>query len=68
MNRSWESRCSRIAEWNEEIMSATVDVRRADTRPHTQITWLDSRHSFSFGPHYDPANTGHGFLVWTFTV
>ena len=25
--------------------------------------WLDSRHSFSFGGHYDPANTHHGLLL-----
>jgi quercetin 2,3-dioxygenase len=41
----------------------TVDVRRAAERPHTEIDWLDSRHSFSFGPHYDPDNTGHGLLL-----
>jgi redox-sensitive bicupin YhaK (pirin superfamily) len=45
-------------------MSETaIDVRRADTRPHTQIGWLDSWHSFSFGGHYDPDNTGHGLLL-----
>ena len=40
-----------------------IDVRRADTRPHTQISWLDSHHSFSFGHHWDPNNTGHGLLL-----
>jgi len=40
-----------------------VDVRRAGTRAHTHTDWLDSRHSFSFGPHYDPANTHHGLLL-----
>jgi quercetin 2,3-dioxygenase len=40
-----------------------IDVRRATERPHTRIGWLDSRHSFSFGRHYDPANTGHGLLL-----
>src|SRR2546427_11138323 len=40
-----------------------VDIRRAETRPHTKIDWLDSRHSFSFGRHYDPANTHHGLLL-----
>ena len=35
----------------------TIDVRRADTRFRTRLMWLDSRHSFSFGPHYDPTNT-----------
>ena len=45
-------------------MSTTVtDIRRADTRFHTQIDWLDSYHSFSFGPHYDPNNQGHGLLL-----
>jgi redox-sensitive bicupin YhaK (pirin superfamily) len=40
-----------------------VDVRRAGTRPHTKVDWLDSWHSFSFGRHYDPANTHHGLLL-----
>jgi quercetin 2,3-dioxygenase len=42
---------------------STIDIRRADTRAHTKIEWLDSRHSFSFGRHYDPANTHHGLLL-----
>ena len=42
---------------------ATLDVRRADDRPRTRISWLDSSHSFSFGRHYDPANTAHGLLL-----
>ena len=41
----------------------TFDLRRAHERPHTKIGWLDSRHSFSFGHHYDPANTRHGLLL-----
>ena len=40
-----------------------VDVRRARDRARTLIDWLDSKHSFSFGPHYDPANTHHGLLL-----
>ena len=44
-------------------MTTTIDVRRADTRPRTALPWLDSRHSFSFGRHYDPTNTHHGLLV-----
>ncbi len=44
-------------------MNTLVDVRRAETRPHTEIGWLDSRHSFSFGHHYDPDNTHHGLLL-----
>ena len=42
---------------------STVDIRRAETRAHTQIGWLNSWHSFSFGRHYDPANTHHGLLL-----
>jgi redox-sensitive bicupin YhaK (pirin superfamily) len=41
----------------------TVDVRRAPDRPRTRIGWLDSHHSFSFGGHWDPDNTGHGVLL-----
>src|ERR1041385_2412430 len=41
----------------------TIDIRRADQRPHTQLGWLDSHHSFSFGAHYDPDNTHHGLLL-----
>ncbi|HLY83137.1 MAG TPA: pirin family protein [Acidimicrobiales bacterium] len=44
-------------------MSEVIDVRRADTRQHTRIGWLDSHHSFSFGQHYDPGNTHHGLLL-----
>jgi redox-sensitive bicupin YhaK (pirin superfamily) len=40
-----------------------VDVRRAPDRFATKIDWLDSHHSFSFGQHYDPDNTGHGLLL-----
>ncbi|MEX0665931.1 MAG: pirin family protein [Acidimicrobiia bacterium] len=40
-----------------------VDVRRAAERFHTQLDWLDSWHSFSFGGHYDPDNTNHGLLL-----
>jgi redox-sensitive bicupin YhaK (pirin superfamily) len=44
-------------------VTTTIDVRRADSRPHTKIGWLDSHHSFSFGGHYDPRNTHHGLLL-----
>jgi len=40
-----------------------VDVRCAADRMHTGIGWLDSRHSFSFGHHYDPDNTHFGLLL-----
>lgn len=44
-------------------MNAAVDIRRADDRAHTDWGWLDSRHSFSFGGHWDPTNTHHGLLL-----
>jgi redox-sensitive bicupin YhaK (pirin superfamily) len=44
-------------------MNTVIDVRKADTRPHTDLGWLDSHHSFSFGGHYDPTNTHHGLLL-----
>ena len=40
-----------------------MEIHRADGRFRTASEWLDSRHSFSFGPHYDPANVGFGFLL-----
>jgi len=40
-----------------------IDIRRADERFSTKISWLDSRHSFSFGHHRDPENTHHGLLL-----
>ncbi|WUJ73656.1 pirin family protein [Kribbella soli] len=40
-----------------------MEIRRAGERFRTESDWLDSRHSFSFGAHYDPANVGFGFLV-----
>ncbi|TDD46467.1 pirin family protein [Kribbella antibiotica] len=40
-----------------------MEIQRADERFVTSEGWLESRHSFSFGPFYDPANVGFGFLV-----
>lgn len=42
---------------------AMVDVRRSAERFASSLGWLDSRHSFSFGHHYDHANTHHGVLL-----
>lgn len=44
-------------------MTPQVDVRRDGSRPRTRLSWLDSRHSFSFGGHYDPRNTSFGLLL-----
>lgn len=40
-----------------------IEVKKAGDRFHTKISWLDGRHSFSFGQHYDPTNTHHGLLL-----
>jgi redox-sensitive bicupin YhaK (pirin superfamily) len=45
------------------LLTPRVDIRRADERFKTAISWLGSKHSFSFGGHYDPANTHHGLLL-----
>ncbi len=45
------------------MTDTAVDIRHAEARPHTQLSWLDSHHSFSFGHHYDPRNTHHGVLL-----
>jgi redox-sensitive bicupin YhaK (pirin superfamily) len=44
-------------------MSTTYDLRRAAGRFSTQLSWLDSKHAFSFGQHYDPGNTHFGLLL-----
>src|SRR5215204_2219802 len=40
-----------------------VDIRRAEDRVKTNISWLDSKHSFSFGRHRYPSNSHHGLLL-----
>ncbi len=40
-----------------------VDVHRSEERMRTRTDWLDSRHSFSYGAHYDPSNTHFGLLM-----
>jgi redox-sensitive bicupin YhaK (pirin superfamily) len=40
-----------------------VDIRRTGQRFSTKIDWLDSKHSFSFGHHYDQRNTHFGLLL-----
>ncbi|MEO6090696.1 MAG: pirin family protein [Umezawaea sp.] len=47
----------------QSTLRPKVDVRRSAERDATKISWLDSKHSFSFGRHYDPANTHHGLLL-----
>jgi redox-sensitive bicupin YhaK (pirin superfamily) len=40
-----------------------ITAQRGEDRFRTKIGWLDGKHSFSFGPHWDPANTHHGLLL-----
>jgi redox-sensitive bicupin YhaK (pirin superfamily) len=44
-------------------MPAEAEIRRAADRAVTTTPWLSSRHSFSFGDHYDPDNTHYGLLL-----
>jgi redox-sensitive bicupin YhaK (pirin superfamily) len=39
-----------------------VTLRRADQRGSTKVSWLDSRHSFSFGDYHDPRHMGFSDL------
>ncbi len=40
-----------------------TEIRRSQERYETELSWLDSKHSFSFSHHYDPQNTHHGLLL-----
>jgi len=35
-----------------------ITIRKSADRGRTKIDWLDSRHTFSFGEYYDPAQSG----------
>ncbi|MFN0118434.1 MAG: pirin family protein, partial [Elusimicrobiota bacterium] len=49
---------------NEEVAShSSIVIKRSSDRFQTNIAWLDSNHSFSFGHHYDSENTHHGLLL-----
>ena len=39
-----------------------ITLRKSEERGATQIGWLDSKHSFSFGDYYDPAHESFGAL------
>ena len=41
----------------------SITIQEPQDRFHTEIGWLDSKHSFNFGDHYSPAHTGHGLLL-----
>ncbi|MEV5881323.1 pirin family protein [Streptomyces sp. NPDC052020] len=46
-------------------MDAVIDVRRAEERypGGERAAGIETRHAFSFGPHYDPANVRFGALI-----
>jgi redox-sensitive bicupin YhaK (pirin superfamily) len=46
-----------------ETGRVSLEVRRASGRFVTSTDGIVSRHSFSFGAHYDPTNVGHALLV-----
>jgi len=43
-------------------MTIQKQLTRSDERMHSDLGWLNSRHSFSFGGHYDPERMGFGPL------
>jgi hypothetical protein len=45
------------------MVMSTITLHRAADRFITDIGWLDSKHSFNFGPHYSPQHEGHGLLL-----
>ncbi|MCT0247486.1 pirin family protein [Synechococcus sp. CS-205] len=44
-------------------MNTQTVLRPAAERFHGRLDWLESRHTFSFGHHYDPAWVGYGPLL-----
>jgi redox-sensitive bicupin YhaK (pirin superfamily) len=42
---------------------SAFDLRPSASRLTTRTEWLDSRHSFAFGQHYEPDNTSFGVLL-----
>ena len=39
-----------------------IQLRHSNGRGHTKLSWLDSRHTFSFGDYYDPKHMGFSHL------
>jgi quercetin 2,3-dioxygenase len=39
-----------------------ITIRRSSERGTTKLSWLDSRHTFSFGDYYDPKHIGFSEL------
>jgi quercetin 2,3-dioxygenase len=45
------------------VVMSTITVHSATDRFATDIGWLESKHSFNFGPHWAPEHQGHGVLL-----
>jgi redox-sensitive bicupin YhaK (pirin superfamily) len=43
--------------------SSPFDIQRAEDRSRTELSWLDSKHSFSFGVENDDRDRHHGVLL-----
>jgi redox-sensitive bicupin YhaK (pirin superfamily) len=39
-----------------------IELRQSDARGRTKLSWLDSRHTFSFGDYHDPQHMGFSDL------
>ncbi len=44
------------------MKNAKIEIHSQAKRGATELEWLESRHSFSFGDYYDPARMGFGAL------
>ena len=55
----YPERHSRVSYKQETDM---IKIRRSDDRGHTKLSWLDSRHTFSFGDYHDPEQMGFSAL------
>ncbi len=59
------SRSRLVEKWSMRVATLAPSIRvvRAAARLRTETSWLDSRHCFSYGRHYEPHNTHHGLLL-----
>jgi hypothetical protein len=46
-----------------KVNMQTPSIQRANERFHTDLGWLDSKHSFNFGEHFSPRHQRHGLLL-----
>lgn len=44
------------------MVEPSIEIRRTAERGRSQLGWLDSRHTFSFGHYYDGSQVGFGSL------